>query len=229
MALSAARGVNLSLNELEALCRKAARGAGLDWGPADEAGRAARRLAAFDLPGPELLLARLARHAGDGVPAGALSPRSLDGEWWSAGEVLCPVLAGAALSDAAWRLGDAGEIVLHDVICPLLLTPFVGLAARQLGTPVSVAWADLILTDDGCVLWLDGTRARIFDERADTVRCVTGAALDTPSGKPLSQVTRARPDPVCVEGLEAFAQRTYAPATEESRLRGAGSALTEDG
>ena len=47
--------MNWSLNELDAMARKAARGAGYSWGLAEEAGRATRWLAAAGLPGPMCL------------------------------------------------------------------------------------------------------------------------------------------------------------------------------
>ena len=219
--------MSLSLGELEALCRKAARGAGFDWGPAEEAGRAVRRLATLGLPGAELLLVRL--DACDGARARDLSPRSLDGEWRSGGTVLCPILAGASLADVAERLGDTGEIVLHDVLAPLLLVPFAGLAARRLNRAVSVAWTDVLMIDDGDALRLDGEHERVTDARAGTIRCRVLANGDALAGEPLPRITRARPDPACIERLDAFARRTYAPATEESRMRGAGGMSADDG
>ena len=235
--------MNLSLNELESLCRKAARGAGFGWGAAEEAGRAARWLASFGLPGPDLLLARLARFDGPGeggrpcgggnLPVQALSPRSLDGDWRSAGDTLCPIHAGAALSDTAERVAERGELTLHEVLCPLLLAPFAALVARQVGRPVSIGWADLLVTCDGDAPWLNGTRSHAADELADAVRCVvsidTGAAQGTELGERAARVTRATPGTDVVAALEGFAQRTYAPATEESRQRGAGGASTGDG
>ena len=218
--------MNLSLGELEALCRKAARGAGLDWGTAEEAGRATRRLAAVALPGPELLLARLVAH--DGASARDLSPRSLDGEWRARGGALCPILAGTALADAAARLEDGAELVLHDVVTPLLLVPFAGLAARWLGRPVGVAWADLAWLDDGTTLRAGGALERTCDARADTLRCRAATEPGTRMGEPLPRVTRAHLDPDSLDGLDAFVRRTYAPATEESRRLGAGGASVDD-
>ena len=52
---------NFTLAEVESYLRKAARACGLEWGIAEEAGKAARWLAAFNLPGPEIMLAHL-RH-----------------------------------------------------------------------------------------------------------------------------------------------------------------------
>ena len=51
--------VRLSLPEIESLVVKAARGAGYNWGIAEEAGFAVRWLARTGLPGPEILLAHL--------------------------------------------------------------------------------------------------------------------------------------------------------------------------
>jgi hypothetical protein len=48
--------IDLSLNEVESLAAKAARGAGLAWGLADDVGRAARRLAAAGLPWADAVL-----------------------------------------------------------------------------------------------------------------------------------------------------------------------------
>ena len=52
-------GARLTLPEIQSLCFKAARGAGMEWGLAEEAAFAARWLAAAGLPGPERLGARL--------------------------------------------------------------------------------------------------------------------------------------------------------------------------
>ena len=234
--------MNLSLGELEALCRKAARGAGFDWGPAEEAGRAVRRLAAFGLPGAELLLVRLA--AGEAEPEGTGAPRSLDGPWRSPAGALCPIHAGTALADAPERLEEtarseasgrgaedrrSGELAMHEVIAPLLLVPFAGLAARRLGRPVSLAWSGLVAIADGEALRLDGERGRVGGERAGTVRCRLLPDGEAPAGEALARTTRAHPERGCVERLDAFAHRTYAPATEESRARGAGGAVADDG
>ena len=48
-----------SLSEIDAQCKKATRGAGFEWGHAEEAGKAARWLAKHELPGAALLAAYL--------------------------------------------------------------------------------------------------------------------------------------------------------------------------
>lgn len=223
--------MSLSLNELEALCRKAARGAGLDWGMAEEAGRAVRRLVAFGLPGAEVLLARLERRDGRADVASALSPCAPGAQeaWRGAGGDLCPIFVGAAFSDSAWRLGPGGALTVHGVLSPLLIVPLAGLATRRLGGAVRVAWDGAALVDDGRLPRLEGSPSALLAERADTVHCSLEIAAGGSAGETLVPITRARPAPGAVERLEAFASRTYAPATEASRLRGAGGTGSEDG
>ncbi len=76
--------ITVSLNEIDAMARKAARGAGYAWGLAEEAGRAVRWLEARGLPG----LAALLRHLERGAP-----------------NETSPLLAGATLSDRARAIG----------------------------------------------------------------------------------------------------------------------------
>ncbi|MBI1416250.1 MAG: DUF3726 domain-containing protein [Limimaricola sp.] len=199
-----------SLNEVEALARKAARGAGLSWGLAEEAGRATRWLIAHGLPGAEVLSAALTRL--DGLPHDAVAP--LDG--WQARDVLCPITTGAALAD----LGAAGggDLRLGPVAGPLLLLPFIAPHV------VTLSWdgVRLGMRDEAVILGgaPDGVRAAI----AQSVRIETGPA----EGRALPLQDRAELDAETVSRLDAFAQRTYAPATEASRIAGAGAGLADN-
>lgn len=108
-----------SLAEIEAQCRKAARGAGYAWGLAEEAGRAARWLEARALPGAEVLSRLLV--AQDGCDYHALRPHTLDAVWQARAEALCPLITGVTLADCGFdpppRVGVVRE--------PLLLIPFL--------------------------------------------------------------------------------------------------------
>jgi hypothetical protein len=99
-----------SLNEVEAYGRRAARGAGMSWGLAEEAGKAARWLSARGLPGVELLLRLLT--ANDGRPYACMAPAIDGGRWESPDGELCPVCCGAALSDRIAELVPGEELVL---------------------------------------------------------------------------------------------------------------------
>ncbi|GAB4259134.1 MAG: hypothetical protein Kow0013_01610 [Pararhodobacter sp.] len=97
----------LSRPEIEALCLKVARGAGLGQGRAEEAGMAAGWLQANGLDGAAAPLARL--RLGSPGP-----PHPTPGAWHATRAPLCPVIAGAAPSDFS-TLPDgphAGDLIL---------------------------------------------------------------------------------------------------------------------
>ena len=113
--------MSFSLNEIEAMGKRAARGAGLDWGIAEEAGKATRWLTAHGLPGPELLAELLTRNEGKSYDE--LAPVSADGVWLAKSGRLCPLIAGAALSDRATELAAGRAFELGPIAFPLLLAP----------------------------------------------------------------------------------------------------------
>ena len=91
-----------TLAEVESYLRKASQATGLGWDLSEEAGKAARWLAAFDLPGPEISLAHLQRLDGKdykntsrriSIPAGRpraiICARSLAVPHWLTGPVKC--------------------------------------------------------------------------------------------------------------------------------------------
>ena len=131
----AAGCVRLSCNEAEALCLKAARGAGLSWGLAEEAGFAARWLYARGVDGPGTLLAHL-----DQISAASSDLVWADGVLRAGdGDMLCPIAVGAALSDFAAVCRDS--VRAGPVDRPLLVLPFVHQIARESGGPVALTWA----------------------------------------------------------------------------------------
>lgn len=90
--------MSYSLNEMEATTKRATRGAGYPWGLAEDAAKAARWLCAQGLDGSaemaQVLERRFAEH-----PA-KHRPQSHEGVWRAEGD-LCPISAGALLSDCA--------------------------------------------------------------------------------------------------------------------------------
>lgn len=98
--------------EIEALCLKAARAAGLEWGPAEDAGRSVAVLERAGLPGLDWFLAWLESPAGTAVDLG--NP---------AATALCPIRSGAVLIDHGLRLRL--PLRLPDMIVPGLLIGFL--------------------------------------------------------------------------------------------------------
>ncbi len=212
-----------SLNEIEAQAKRAGRGAGLSWGMAEEAARAARWLAAHDLAGPALLADVLTQN--DGVDHAQVAPASLDGVWRSASGAMCPLAGGAAFNDCADRLPTGQVIEMGDVSFPLLVVPFAAWAALHIKAPVSVAWQDVRIETDGRGLWVSDPQSQINAAKVAIVTCKQAKARDD---EPKHPGLRGEVNRDVWARLGIFAQRTYAPATEASRLLGAGAGVSDN-
>ncbi len=204
----------VSLNEAEVMATKAAWGAGRPWGLAQDAGRAMSTLEAMRLPGAASLLDVLI--ATDGVPCEKLRPVSTQSEWWQADRPMCPALVGAFISD----LGRQSEVVkLRQVHAPLLLVPFC-----------LMAFDNVVFNWSGCSI--RSSDEGFFVHGALNAKVADQVSID--KCEPADEVThRWQPGAVDIadeiwEALSAFAHRTYVPASEASRLKGAGAGLTDN-
>ena len=199
-----------SLGETAALALKAARGAGLSWGLAEEAAAAVIWLHSNNLPGISALCSYL------GNPDG--KPRT-DGA--------CPILTGCALIYGAMaspkRAGEVTEI--GPIRAPLLLLPFV---ARLEGGTI---WLLTSRSGQQRDHSMDGSAGDSFASH-----CLRGAAHCQLVYQTHRQIVAPHHETIrladhfacCVDRLGTFAHRTYAPATGQSRLSGAGAGLTDN-
>ena len=212
----------LTLAETEASLRKAARACHMDWGIAEEAGKAARWLAAFDLPGPETMLAHLQQIAGEDyrkfIPDCSLDP------WQAPGGPMCPVITGAALADRSAQMLDGHGFRLSATAYPLLLAATVGQAARCHSTVFTTAWAGVRVSCFENGLSIEGNRDDLLLARAEEVTCVRDD-LTTPQQLPSALSYTLDPD--IYKAIDKLAFQTYAPATDASRA-GAGAGLTDN-
>lgn len=215
--------MNRSLNEISAHAIRAARGAGLSWGMAEEAGRATRWLASHDLAGPAALCDVLTKN--DGAPHLAVAPVSLDGEWHAPKGDLCPLTAGAALNDCADRLAHGQPVTMVNVAHPLLILPFAAWAAIHLKQPVRVIWQNVQIDTDGDTIWIDAAQGDLDTDRAETLSCQLAAPRRDAGSRPAQRGTVG---PDLWARLDMFAKRTFAPATEASRLLGAGAGVSDN-
>lgn len=205
--------MSLSLNEVEALARKAVRGAGYPWGLAEDGARAARWLVAHQVDGCAHLASTLALL--DGMNDAQRRPLPGRAGWFGAGHRLCPITTGLALADGA--IAVSAPVRLCNVVEPALLLAFLGLLADE--GAVEMLWSG-----SRAVAGPSGVAGALppVETLSDLV------VLRTPSTPPTRPVvTRARLRRVDLMRLEALAHRTYAPATEQSRLLGAGAGLTD--
>lgn len=125
--------VYMSLSEISALSCRAARGAGFEWGAADEAASAAVWLSRAGIDWLDLLL-RVLRDSASSAPHVAVG-------CWRGDTRLCPLRTGIALSDfAALPEGLAkGSLKLASVARPLFLIPFAARAAETLSVPLRIS------------------------------------------------------------------------------------------
>lgn len=204
-----------SLGEISALAVKAARGAGYPWGLAHEAGRAVRWCHAQGLDGA-CALETLLTHV-DERPLSAFAPQLRDGSLVAPLGEACPLQFGVALSDHAQGVSDQ-PIEVGSLLAPLLVFPFIADAAQIAGGCFRARWdaGEAIVSADGIEMPAGPPRCRAG---MIVARCHDAAPL-------AGCITRADAAPHVMQRLLAFAHRTYAPASEASRLRGAGDGST---
>jgi hypothetical protein len=214
-----------SLNEVEAYARRGARGAGMAWGLAEEAGKAARWLSARRLPGVDLLLRLLT--ANDGRPYESMAPAAGTDRWVASGDTLCPVCCGAALSDRIAAREPGAELTLHDLAYPLLLAPFLDQPGQPPGGCYALRWPGFQMQVSAGSVALD-----YDDERVLVTECTDTATVSVIPGRRVEAADRPRVAGVDVDSsvwrvLDDLGKRTYVPASEESRAR-AGAARTDN-
>ncbi len=208
--------MSLSLNEIEAVAKRAARGAGYQWGIAEEAAKATRWLCAQGLDGVMELSSLLKRGFANGGEAHV--PTQFRGDWAGDSD-LCPLLTGASLSDCAHLL-HSGPIRIRHLVSPMILLPFAAQVARVQSQIATIQSGDFSAATDGVRLVMKDVCPPV----ADSIEVALRGTLTAPC----ALRTRATPDSKGWEIINSFAHRTYAPATEESRLLGAGAGLSDN-
>ncbi len=210
-----------SLNEVRALCRKAARGAGYGWGMAEEAGRFAWMLSRCGLDGPRALLLLLDHVEGNDPQCHAPNPAKAG--WASTTGLLCPLAVGVSLLDRSHQLCSVLPLRFRNVISPILLVATVDLLAAGRGLAVRMEWDGMSypdVVDRQC----NGPDRHDIPPIAGEVRMELAAGRTLGTAGP---VARQPVDSDTWDGLERYARRTYAPATALSRIRGAGERDTD--
>ncbi|WP_208648383.1 DUF3726 domain-containing protein [Mesorhizobium hawassense] len=191
--------IDLSLNEVETLSTKAARGAGFSWGLAEDIGRAARRIAVEDEAWGVAMLSLAENAQSFAAPDPARAAR------WRCGEAdkpaerpLCPIRTAALLLDDP-PSASAIPLAILDVGLP------VWLDAMLRRSNMRVAERPELLTPRADV---------VIENRAEVAQPVTGR--------------RGAIEERTLAALNSFAARTYVPESERSRVRGAGGGRVDD-
>ena len=199
-----------SISEVSALAVKAARGVGMPWGIAEEAGFALRWLTREGAPG----VAALCRYLSAYQNAPNISVAQDQGEW------ICPLRFGSAISDG----GIALPFEQSGVREPLLLLPFLASQATERRSVV------LKIDDISIIVMAKGFTANIVETAlliSKTDCIISFRPADSYVIKQI--VNRVNPTASeCIATLTRLAHNTYAPATEASRLAGAGAGLSDN-
>lgn len=228
----------------------------IPWGLAEEAGSSTRYLAELGLPAVRTLLGFLAsiERYSHCQPYSAMRPQSIaDDEWRaqaSAGDShICPLVAACAVSDLG-KLVLTRRLLIHQVLSPLLLLPLLLRAARYGALDYHVRWegVEAQVLEDGIVMKTSKSYDLEHDlARAQTLQVFTrakkqedtSAVNDSKKGdrREIKRIVRyslahkgGAGITICDKdwsALQAYAARTYVPASEASRQRGAGASQDE--
>ncbi len=217
----------LSCNEAMSLCLKAARGAGMDWGMAEEAGFAAAWLVSLGIDGPTYLRAHLER--AEGKDWNDLCPVVTPTTWRSAkDQTVCPIILGATLCDYAGLpegLQPNACIALGCVSAPILLIPFLAELALERNLTITLAWADgsICIEDDMASF---GTASELLSTLQLDLK-VSAKPAQQPFKTDARPTANAHTTAATIAALNNFAMRTTVPASDASRAR-AGSTLSDN-
>lgn len=210
--------MKVSLNQIEQMARKAARGAGYAWGLAFDAGRAVRWLHAYRLDGASALAAHL-DGIGDDFDFAARAPASLTGVWRAAHGALDPLATGASMSDS---IDAMPRIETAAIARPLLAAGFVICAVESADAAFEVTW-------HGCVLRCARGRVRVSGavdtDVAPFMHCRPAARNFRGRA---ARIGEAAIDAGAWSALQRHARRTHVPATAASRRTGAGAGLRDN-
>ena len=187
--------MKLSLNEIEATAKRAARGAGYPWGLAEEASKATRWLCFRGFDG----MAALAVLLDQGLAVSEDHRPLTTDKIWRGEADLCPLATGAFLSDSAKRL-RSGPVTMQRVAIPLFILPFAANAASQLKCCVRIEIDGHVGVTDGNSLLCP----EMLPERAERITVQTSAT--EPSWRPRGALMR--PDPDSWDRLSASHLRT---------------------
>jgi len=222
-----------SLSEIDSLSKRAARGAGLSWGLAEEAGKAVRWLQAHGQAGAQALLGVLNHN--DGLDYHSLCPNSDAKDdsttWQSRIGHMCPLIAGSTLVDYA-GVGVTWPLRLEAVTHPSLLVPFVARAAQENDFDMQVTWAQVQVTclanGDVIGMPLGAGDNTVCDVTIALPNNASDVLIDTHI-KPwvYSHKAQAVADSTW-DALQTFAHRTLVPSTEASRAGAGGTRSDND-
>ncbi len=194
-----------SLTEIENHCRKATRGTGYHWGEAEEAGKAARWLCSVGIDGATEVL-HLLQIIDSRVDKCRPKADLFKGE---PQQEICGLSLGYTLSDHGLDMLD-GLIVTGQIHNPMITFAILGNSLRDCAVFATTDQGQAMISPELCLIAGDFKEAHSIDFK---VIALPEKVKDT-------EVPEI--DHSIWDALNVFVKRTYVPATEESRVKGAG-------
>ena len=133
---------------------------------------------------------------------------------FASGREQCPILVGSHIADLAGIDGVAEHASMHQ---PLLLVPFL----QRLPGRYTLACGQCRMTVDQALVDISG----VLPDIAPVTITIAGQRDVHPAQRGTADVDI---DDEIWEALGVFAHRTYVPATDASRLKGAGAGLNDN-
>ena len=204
--------MKVSFNELKSMSKGAARGAGFDWGYAEEISFAVVWLAKNGYNSATTLLTFLDNKT--------IYPPINTNEiiWTNDKGDLDPIKTGVALLD----LNISKPIVLESLFLPLLIVPFVS----QLENAMLLEGNNFkLVIKNGFI----DNKGKCLPSKSDILKISSiqeTQVFNKIEKYPLAK--RCKVDDDVWSRLEELTYRTYAPVTDESRILGAGSGLSDN-
>lgn len=198
------------------MAKRAARGAGYAWGACEDAAAATAWLARHGFPAIAALYQALS------CQKQSRTSLITDSQPWQSKEpqFLCPLYTSAAITDHIDLERYNGEISVTGLNAPLLVAGCIAAYGDAMGRSYRMTWDKTAIDNGDAGALRQNSSAELLISSTNLFTC---ARLD--SALPDRQHKRFTRIPITASHwvfLEQLAARTYAPATEASRLSGAG-------
>ena len=209
-----------SYNEMAVLGKNAAKAVGLSWGLAAEAGHAFATMASIDAAFADDFLHLLALHETKSYDD--LSFVQEEHNITPKQEIISPFILGSYICDFGVKFCNQNAIIMHDIAYPAFIMPFL---------------MKLLQDDDNHIISLSDSLTKplfcnmISKQKIECAGEMTGLKKGATLTLSMHEMKRDDASPIhpridispqIYEALQAYAKQIYAPATELSRLRGAG-------
>ena len=207
-----------SLGEIESQCKKAARGSGLSWGLAEDAGLVARLLSEVGLPGSETIALNLKKLAFSEL----YRVEKKEDIFGAAERPLSGFLIGISILDRLSEFPDSKTVDFGEIVGPLA---FVGSLLKLQGSnySFSVRWVGFHCCLDSTGLTVHGKNLN-----PEIVHKLEFSIFQNLKISSVNEIVIPKVSVECWKELTDLAYRTYVPSSEKSRMFGAGAGVLDN-